>query len=79
MVSIATTFISASTMLIHLVVGEGVRKNRFYCCSSGSNRRLREKIEQQDKSGDFVKFVQDCFAKAERSYCEEFGGEPPDT
>ena len=44
-----------------------------------SYRRLREKIEQQDKSGDFVTFVQDCFAKAGRSYCDEFGGQPPDT
>ena len=44
-----------------------------------SYRRLREKIEQQDKSGDFLTFVQDCFAKARRSYCDEFGGQPPDT
>lgn len=38
-----------------------------------SYRRLREKIEQGEQSGDFLKFVQSCFAEVGRDYTGEFG------
>ena len=39
-----------------------------------SYRRLREKIELGEQTGEFSKFVQSCFNEVGRDYCEEFGG-----
>lgn len=41
-----------------------------------SYRHLREKIDQGEQSGDFLKSVQSCFPEVGRDYTGEFGEHP---
>ena len=61
----------------HSSRGGGWRKEEpILALFKWSYRRLREKIEQGEQSGDFLKFVQSCFAEVGRDYTGEFGEHP---
>ena len=61
----------------HSSRGGGWRKEEpILALFKWSYRRLREKIEQGEQCGDFLKFVQSCFAEVGRDYTGEFGEHP---
>ena len=58
----------------HSSRGGGWRKEEpILALFKWSYRRLREQIEQGERSGDFLKFVEHCFAEVGRDYTGEFG------
>ena len=61
----------------HSSRGGGWRKEEpILALFKWSYRRLREKIEQGERSGDFLKFVQSCFAEVGRDYSGECADSP---
>lgn len=58
----------------HSSRGGGWRKEEpILALFKWSYRRMREKIEQGEHAGEFLKFVRSCFAEVGRDYTEEFG------
>lgn len=61
----------------HSSRGGGWRKEEsILALFKWSYRRLRGKIEQGLQCGDFLNFVQSCFAEVGRDYTGEFGEHP---